>query len=98
MRLILADYIRDIAPGELVVIDKTGVGIKYLPQKGTRFCIFEYIYFARPDSIFADQFIRPEKKLFWRAKLLMLTLLSQSQILVCQLHLVMRRQLEFHLS
>ena len=45
------DYIRDIQPGEIVVIDKSGLrSIQYTnPSKQT--CIFEYVYFARPDSI-----------------------------------------------
>ena len=45
-------YIRDIEPGEIVTIDKNGVtSIKpFKPQKKL-FCIFEYVYFSRPDSI-----------------------------------------------
>ncbi len=50
--IIGADYVRDIEPGEMVVIDAEGVRsfFPFRPQK-TRFCIFEYIYFARPDSM-----------------------------------------------
>lgn len=47
-----ADFVRDIEPGEIVVIDDTGVqSIKPFPQRTERFCVFEYIYFARPDSV-----------------------------------------------
>lgn len=47
-----ADFIRDIEPGEIVVIDEQGVNsIKPFAKASHRFCIFEYIYFARPDSI-----------------------------------------------
>ena len=51
--LIQAEYVRDLAPGEIVVIDKQGVR-SVNPWAGTQqphaFCIFEYVYFARPDS------------------------------------------------
>ncbi len=45
------EYVRDIEPGELVSIDENGV-TSYMPleKKEKAFCIFEYIYFSRPDS------------------------------------------------
>jgi amidophosphoribosyltransferase len=47
-----ADFIRDVDPGEIVVIDDDGVrSIKPFKATRERFCVFEYIYFARPDSI-----------------------------------------------
>jgi amidophosphoribosyltransferase len=50
--IIGADFVRDIAPGELVVINKDGItSHRPFPPQKRRFCIFEYIYFARPDSI-----------------------------------------------
>lgn len=49
--IIGADYVRDLVPGELVVIDKSGVSSQLIAaERPSRFCIFEYIYFARPDS------------------------------------------------
>ncbi len=49
--LIQAEYVRDVEPGEIVFIDSKGLhSIKPLPKKRHAFCIFEYIYFARPDS------------------------------------------------
>ena len=49
--IIGAEYIRDIEPGEMVVISKDGaISQKISTEKPSRFCIFEYIYFARPDS------------------------------------------------
>ena len=49
--LIKADYVRDVKPGEVVVIDKSGIKSKRIPIKARHaFCIFEFIYFARPDS------------------------------------------------
>ena len=50
--IIGADFVRDVAPGELVVINKDGVSsLRPFPPVKHRFCIFEYIYFARPDSV-----------------------------------------------
>jgi amidophosphoribosyltransferase len=50
--IIGADYLRDVEPGELVVLDSSGVhSLRPFPAAPHRFCVFEYIYFARPDSI-----------------------------------------------
>ena len=47
-----AEIVRDLDPGEMLVITKAGIkSIKPFPAKQSRFCVFEYIYFARPDSI-----------------------------------------------
>ena len=47
-----AEIVRDLDPGEIVVITKAGIKtIKPFPAKQSRFCVFEYIYFARPDSV-----------------------------------------------
>jgi amidophosphoribosyltransferase len=49
--IIGADFVRDIAPGEMVVIDARGLrSTQPFTKHNSRFCIFEYIYFARPDS------------------------------------------------
>jgi amidophosphoribosyltransferase len=49
--LIGAEYIRDIEPGEMVVISEDGVeSLKALHSHKKAYCIFEFIYFARPDS------------------------------------------------
>jgi amidophosphoribosyltransferase len=49
--IIGAQFIRDVEPGEMIVIDEQGVrSIKPFAKIPRRFCIFEYIYFARPDS------------------------------------------------
>lgn len=51
-----AEFIRDVEPGEVVVINKNGIeSIKYSGNTGSNFCIFEFIYFARPDSNIAGQ-------------------------------------------
>lgn len=66
--LIQAQYIREIEPGEIVLIHKDGLeSIKAFPQgKPTKhaLCIFEYIYFARPDSnIFGKNVYLTRKRL-----------------------------------
>lgn len=49
--IIGAEFVRDIDPGEIVVIDEDGLHSHHpFPPLRKRFCIFEYIYFARPDS------------------------------------------------
>ena len=50
--IIGAKFIRDIQNGEVVVIDADGVKSFFpMPRQPARPCIFEYVYFARPDSI-----------------------------------------------
>ncbi|MGD9884133.1 MAG: amidophosphoribosyltransferase, partial [Reyranella sp.] len=46
-----ARFVRDVEPGEIVIVDGTGLrSIKPFAKEKRRFCVFEYIYFARPDS------------------------------------------------
>jgi amidophosphoribosyltransferase len=52
--LVEAEFIRELEPGEIVVVDNAGLR-SYKPFKepdprGERFCVFEHVYFARPDS------------------------------------------------
>ena len=50
--IISAQFVRDVLPGELIVIDKNGLHIDhYTTQTQLAICSMEYIYFARPDSI-----------------------------------------------
>jgi amidophosphoribosyltransferase len=50
--LVDAKYVRDIEPGEMIVIDRSGLrSFKPFPQKPHSQCIFEHVYFSRPDSI-----------------------------------------------
>jgi amidophosphoribosyltransferase len=47
-----AEFVRDIEPGEIVVVNKKGIrSIKNHCGKKSGMCVFEYIYFARPDSV-----------------------------------------------
>ncbi len=50
--IIGAEYVRDVEPGEIVVISQDGLqSLKPFAPAPSRFCIFEHIYFARPDSV-----------------------------------------------
>jgi amidophosphoribosyltransferase len=55
--LIHAKFIRDVEPGEIVVINQDGLTtLQAFPEHERRaFCIFEYVYFARPDSTIANR-------------------------------------------
>ena len=63
--LIRADYVREIEPGEIVFIDENGLkSIKPFSGNKHSLCIFEYIYFARPDSnIFGKNVYLTRKRL-----------------------------------
>ena len=61
--IIGAEFIRDIAPGEMVVIDGDGItSTQPLKTAPSRFCIFEYIYFSRPDSIVEGHHVYQARK------------------------------------
>jgi amidophosphoribosyltransferase len=61
--IIGAEYVRDIANGEVVVIDETGVKTYFPFEKASpRPCIFEFIYFARPDSIVGGKCVYEYRK------------------------------------
>jgi amidophosphoribosyltransferase len=50
--LIDAEYVREVEPGEMVRISRGGIeSIRFAPQKQNQFCIFEHVYFSRPDSV-----------------------------------------------
>lgn len=50
--IIGADYVRDVEPGEVITIDKDGLhSAKPFPDMKPRPCIFEHVYFSRPDSM-----------------------------------------------
>ncbi len=66
--LLDAEYVREIEPGELVVLDHRGVtSYKPFPQTQPAMCVFEYVYFARPDSrIFGGGAVYSVRKAFGR--------------------------------
>jgi amidophosphoribosyltransferase len=50
--LIDAKYVRDVEPGEVVIVDEAGLrSFKPFPPEPTAHCVFEHVYFARPDSL-----------------------------------------------
>jgi len=65
--LIEAEFIREIEPGEMIIIDKSGmVSLFPFPAVNPTPCIFEYIYFARPDSTIFGQNVYNVRKGFGR--------------------------------
>lgn len=62
--LVSAEFIREVDPGEIVIIDEYGLrSIKFAEPKQT-FCIFEFIYFSRPDSNFMGKNVHVMRKRF----------------------------------
>jgi amidophosphoribosyltransferase len=62
--LIHAKFVRDVEPGEMVIIDEHGLrSLSAFPMHERRaFCIFEFVYFARPDSKLAGQSVYEVRK------------------------------------
>jgi amidophosphoribosyltransferase len=61
--IIGAEFVRDVAPGEIVVIDASGVHSTYpFVKQPKRLCVFEYIYFARPDSVMEGRSVYEARK------------------------------------
>ena len=61
--IIGADFVRDVEAGEMVVLDASGVhSLRPFPAVQRRFCIFEYIYFARPDSVVEGESVYQARK------------------------------------
>jgi amidophosphoribosyltransferase len=61
--IIGAEYIRDLAPGEMVLINEQGLTSSFpFPKALPRFCVFEYIYFARPDSLIENRNVYQARK------------------------------------
>ncbi len=62
--LIGAKYLRDVEPGEIVIADARG--LRSIPASGPvrrkAFCIFEYVYFSRPDSVIAGRTVSEVRK------------------------------------
>ncbi len=68
--LIGAEYLRDVAPGEVLVIDRDGVAsgdfesFTLARRFGTSQCVFEYVYFSRPDSkVFGEMVDKVRRKI-----------------------------------
>lgn len=64
-----AEFVREVEPGELIVINDKGMTSHrpFLPLDNPAKCVFEYVYFARPDSkIFGDHAVYPVRKALGR--------------------------------
>ena len=61
--LLGAEFVRDIEPGEILIIDENGLhSEKPFPKSPAHFCLFEYIYFARPDSVIDGRSVYETRK------------------------------------
>ncbi|OGG13035.1 amidophosphoribosyltransferase [Candidatus Gottesmanbacteria bacterium RIFCSPHIGHO2_01_FULL_39_10] len=58
-----ADYIRDVELGEVIEIDDNGIkSIGTIPKKERKFCLFEYVYLARPDSVLNNRLVHAARQ------------------------------------
>src|SRR5246500_1821332 len=65
--LINAQYIREIEPGEMLRISKCGIeSIRFAPEKPHQQCIFEHVYFSRPDSIIFGRSVNQSREMLGR--------------------------------
>jgi amidophosphoribosyltransferase len=61
--IIGAEFIRDVQPGELIIINKDGIHSDiFAPQRKMAMCAMEYVYFARPDSNLRDINVHTARK------------------------------------
>src|SRR5919198_3233821 len=61
--IIGAEFVRDVEPGEIVIIGAHGVrSVRPFTDVPKRLCVFEYIYFARPDSVVEGQSVYEARK------------------------------------
>jgi len=62
--IIGAEFVREIEPGEMVVIDANGVtSSRPFDRAPSRFCIFEHVYFSRPDSILGGRSVYETRRM-----------------------------------
>jgi amidophosphoribosyltransferase len=65
--LLNAQYVREVEPGEMVRISRSGVeSIRFAPEKPRQQCIFEHVYFARPDSIIFGRSVNESREALGR--------------------------------
>ncbi len=51
VRAVGGEFVRDVAPGEMIVLSAEGIRSRSMPARAHAHCVFEYIYFARSDSV-----------------------------------------------
>jgi len=61
-----AEYLREIEPSEILKISKEGQKSIFLQRKEPKLCIFEYVYFARPDSFIFEEYVHGVREEFGR--------------------------------
>jgi amidophosphoribosyltransferase len=65
--LLNAQYVREIEPGEMVRISRSGIeSIRFAPEKQHQQCIFEHVYFSRPDSIIFGRSVNESREMLGR--------------------------------
>jgi amidophosphoribosyltransferase len=65
--LMNAEYVRDVEPGEMLRISRSGIeSIRYSPPKPHQFCIFEHVYFSRPDSTVFGRSVNESREMLGR--------------------------------
>jgi len=65
--LMNAEYVRDIEPGEMVRISRAGIeSIHFSPPKPHQYCIFEHVYFSRPDSTVFGRSVNESREMLGR--------------------------------
>jgi amidophosphoribosyltransferase len=65
--LINARFIRDVEPGEMVILDRRGVtSLQFAPPAPPTQCIFEHVYFSRPDSVVFGRSVQASREMLGR--------------------------------
>jgi amidophosphoribosyltransferase len=65
--LLNAEYVREVEPGEMLRISKCGMeSIKFSPEKPHQYCVFEHVYFSRPDSVVFGRSVSQSREMLGR--------------------------------
>ena len=65
--LIGAEYVRDVEPGEMLRISRSGMeSVCFAPRKDHQHCIFEHVYFSRPDSLVFGRSVERSREMLGR--------------------------------
>ncbi len=65
--LINAEYLREVEPGEMVILDGSGISsLRFAPPAPQSQCIFEHVYFSRPDSVIFGRPVQKSREMLGR--------------------------------
>jgi len=65
--IISATYLREVEPGEMVILDKRGItSLRFSPPAKLAHCIFEHVYFSRPDSMVFGRSVQSSREMLGR--------------------------------